>query len=265
MKDLAAAALLAALVTGSTAAAQTSDDDDWDVMADPAQDLVMASAYFANGIGLATRCRSGAFDVLIAGLPHVDTPTRLLHATLEWDGQGEPTSWTVGTPGTVAMSHYPAQFARALREGGELNIVVPGYDQEPDRRYVLPLPPSSQAIEDTLAACDRPLVDRRDAQLRPWVAAGGVPTGMTWARRPSGVQFPDKALNANIAHGTVVMSCVTDDRGRLNDCIVESEHPSGFDFDKAVRRSIFRAQLEPLGEGSIGGRIVSWRTNFRMQ
>ena len=63
-------------------------------------------------------------------------------------------------------------------------IVVPGgAENGRNLRYVIDLPASGAAIDETLQACGRPLVDPRDAE-RSALPEDGLPPEIEWARQP---------------------------------------------------------------------------------
>lgn len=95
--------------------------------------------------------------------------------------------------------------------------------QTPDAEYVLNLPVQPAAVTQIMERCGVPLEDARD-DLPPLDNAS-----MRWTREPEPV-FPDR-LNQN---GLAVVSCITARNGRLRDCIVESEFPTGLDVGRAA-------------------------------
>lgn len=216
---------------------------DWEFSHDQRRKLMVAWTRFDNGLGLATRCVDGGFEAVVTGLPPAGRATsRPLRVAF---GDDEPVSynWTVGIDDTIAVSELPAPFARELRAGGRLRITVPrGAADGRNLTYELTLPASSASIDQTLTACNRPLVDPRDAELEA-LQEDGVPTNLTWAVRPT-PRFP----RTNYARGFAVATCLSNPDGTLRDCMIESEHPRDGRFGQATLDAARRARLQNLAQ-----------------
>lgn len=234
----AAFAGLAFAVFTTAAHAQTQGDDDWDYSTDPSRRLTMASASFDSGTAVAVRCTDGALDVLVTGLPPAAGMTRTLLVGRVGEAQ-ERESWTVGSSATVAFSQVPARFARALRGGGRLEVVAQDETGQPDRRLVYDLPTEWANIDRTLQACDRPLQDERDA-LGGWVIPASATNVWSTPPRP---QYSKQALDAGVARGFAVLSCVVRPRGVVRDCRVESESPTGYRLGRSAVTAVHNARL----------------------
>lgn len=260
---LAAIGLLAA---GSGAAQPTTNQsvEDWDMTRDPSKKLVLAHIGLSSGLMIATRCMNGRFDVLLAGLPPAPGRDLTRPLSLGWDGDvGSPSTWNVTTDRTVVLASFPAASARRLREGGRLQVSVPnGASDGRTLRHDVELPSSSAAIEETLTACGRPLVDPRDALLSD-VPAGGLSAPARWSRPPR----PNYPGSSRYASGYAVATCVTQPDGKLGDCVIESEHPSDGRFGEATLSAARRAEVVIDGEerGRYTPRMVSFRSTFIMQ
>lgn len=230
------AVLTGLLAIGSTASAQNPDD--WDLRRDPESELVVAYSAFDNGLAIGARCSRGAYQVAIAGLPETTEDTR----TLRIGFAGEPVAdqtWYVATEPGTAISSYPAPFARKLREGGRIDLVVPGAGEGGrNLRYILNLPVSNRAIDESLAACARPLVDPRDEELEDF-EEDGLPRGIDWAVAPR-PQYPATARG----NGFATLTCMSEPDGRLRDCVVEAEYPLRSGFGRSALRSIDRSRLQ---------------------
>ena len=258
MKRYIGVALL--LAAALPAMAQDAAEPDWDVLRDPAQKSVVAYIPLTTGLALAVRCVDGAFDAVIAGLPVYaqGRPTRPLHIAFG-DDPLRQTNWNVTTDRTVAIADYPSAFARSLRKGGPLKIMIPrGADDGRNLVHNLILPPSSAAIGETMAACNRPLEDPRDALL-PDIEERGLPAGITWARQPR-PRYP----NTNYATGYAVLTCLAGADGALNQCEVESEQPAKSRFGEAALRATPTARIASTTEptGQITPRMIAFRVNF---
>lgn len=237
--------------------------DDWDFQVDPTTQLTTASLIFDNGLLVAVRCVGSRYDALLAGLPAApeDAETRELSIQFR-DAEAGTQRWSVGINPQVAVSDLPARFARELREGGRLQVVVPGGGTGgANVRYVLDLPTSSSAIDQTLQACEKPLVDPRDAEIDS-LDDEGLPGGVTWAERPR----PEYPSGRTYVRGFAAISCLTQADGRLRDCAVESEHPLDGGFGEAALRGVRRARVRATEatDGPLPTRFIIFRTVFRM-
>jgi len=261
MKSSLILACAAALALPASAQ-DTTTEPDWDLLNDPGKKSLIAYVPATTGLTLAVRCVDGALDGVIAGLPAFPRgrPTRPLNLGFG-DIPPHETRWSVTTDRTVAISDYPAAFARSLVKGGRLNIVIPGGAGEGrNLRHDLMMPPSSGAIEQVLTACGRPLVDPRDALL-PDIEDNGLPLGLKWARPPR-PRYP----NTNFASGYAVISCVGQPDGTVDQCQVESEQPARGRFGEAALRSVGDARLDlaALPPGRILPHMIAFRVNFYM-
>ncbi|WP_332639459.1 hypothetical protein [Brevundimonas sp.] len=251
---LACAVALPALAQNASA--------DWDLAQDQRKNLLVAYARFDNGVSIGTRCADGGFEAVISGLPPAGrASTRPLRIAFGDDDLSD-SRWGVATDDTIAISELPAPFARELRAGGRLRILVP--NGAPDGRnllYDLTLPASSSSIDQTLTACGRPLVDPRDAELEA-LEEDGVPRNLAWAVRPR-PNFP----STRYARGFAVATCVSNPDGSLRDCTIESEHPRDGRFGQAALAAVRRARLQNLADPGAPLPVtrVLYKTHFLME
>ncbi|MEJ6790361.1 hypothetical protein BrevBR_12475 [Brevundimonas sp. BR2-1] len=253
-------ALLACAVALPALAQDASAD--WDLAQDQRKNLLVAYARFDNGVSIGTRCADGGFEAVISGLPPAGrASTRPLRIAFGDDDLSD-SRWGVATDDTIAISELPAPFARELRAGGRLRILVP--NGAPDGRnllYDLTLPASSSSIDQTLTACGRPLVDPRDAELEA-LEEDGVPRNLAWAVRPR-PNFP----STRYARGFAVATCVSNPDGSLRDCTIESEHPRDGRFGQAALAAVRRARLQNLADPGAPLPVtrVLYKTHFLME
>jgi len=246
---------LAGAVALPALAQDTSQD--WDMLRDPRNRLLMAYTEFDNGIGIATRCADGGFEAILTGLPPAGEATRRPLRIAFGDEALSESLWNVAVNDTVAVSDLPAPFARNLREGGRLRVMVPGGAADGrNLLYDLQLPASSTSIDETLATCGRPLTDPRDAELEA-LPEGGLPASLAWSRqlRPN---FPSPI---RYGRGFAVATCVTNGDGSLRDCTIETEHPRDGGFGQAVLNAARRARLSNIADPGLP--VPTLRVLFR--
>lgn len=236
---------------------------DWDLHRNTRTDAVMAFTVFDNGLGIAVRCVDGAYEALLSGLPAAgDDETRTLGVAFG-DDEISLQRWSVATNDTVAVGERPAPFARKLRQGGRLQILVPGGGGGGrNLRYELVLPASSTSIDETLSTCDRPLVDPRDAEIDA-LPEDGLPRTLEWVRAPR-AEYPSAA---RYGRGFAVVSCLVNPDGTLRDCAVDSEHPHDGGFGASTLRAVRRARVHDAGTpgGPVAPSMVSFRARFMIE
>jgi len=233
---------------------------DWDLVRDPAKKSVLAFTTFDVGLSVAFRCVDGSLNTVIAGLPPSGQERRTLQLGFR-DDPAYDSVWTTTTDRSVVVGDYPAMLARDFREGGALKLTVPrGAADGRNLRFEVELPASNGAIDEVLTSCGRPLVDPRD-EIMAAIPDSGLPVGMIWARQPR-PSFP----RTNYARGFVVTTCLTTPDGRLEDCVVEMEHPHDSGFGAATLRSTRQARLRNTAQPGqpLPPQLVSFRTSFIM-
>lgn len=248
--------LTTALALALPAAAQDAAGD-WDVARNVETDMVLAYTAFDNGLGVGARCSAGNYQVLISGLPATTEASRSLRLAFD-DGEFSDQRWSVGDDASVALSEHPASLGRSLRKGGRMQVVVPnGGEGGRNLRYVIDLPASGAAIDETLTACGRPLIDPRDAELAA-LGDRGLPANLGWAREPL-ISYPEQQT---YRRGFAVLTCLTRPDGYLRDCTVETENPPGGGFGAAALNGTKRARVTNLEGGAVPLRFIAFRANF---
>ena len=233
---------------------------DWNLLRDDQKKIVVVATNFDNGIGVAVRCIDRSLEAFISGLPEIEADTRELRVRFPEHTRDHTQMWTVATNSTIAISNFPAGFARNLREGGRLDIVVPGgAEGGRNLRYVLDLPASNAAIDETLTACNRPLIDPRDAEIEA-LPEGGLPVNIVWVSRPR----PEYPTATNYVRGFASVMCLTNPNGSLRDCTAEAEYPRDSGFGDEAIKAARRARVgnaDPSG-GPVPLTSILYRTNF---
>lgn len=251
---------LSVLVIASPTMAQ--DADDWDRHHDPRERLTAAYIQTTTGLSILLRCQAGTYSAFITGLSKYEGERRPIGYAFG-DDEIYQRAWMVGSDGTSAFSSRPAPFARSLRDGGTLHLLIPGSEGDArPTRYVLDLPPSSAAIDATLTACERPLVDARADAAKLALEDNGLPTELEWMERPRPT-YP----NNRYARGYAAVSCGVSPQGRLEDCVVETEVPHDGNFGRATLRAARDARLVNRlnPDAPIAPSLVTFETNFVVQ
>lgn len=253
-----------ALVLGMTilasASGATAQTQDWDMQRSERPRGVSAYTVFTSGLGIVARCMDGRYETYIAGLPGAgDVETRELHISF---GEEAPvvTRWNVGREPSIAVSEVPAVFARKLREGGLMRVLIPnGAPDGRNLRHDLTLPVSNSAIDETLTACNRPLVDPRDAELEG-LGGTGLPEGTEWVTRPP-ARYPEPL---KYGRGFAVIRCLANPDGSLRDCTAESEYPYDGGFGREALRAAARGRIGVKGSPGtpVPPTMVLFRVNF---
>jgi hypothetical protein len=263
-----ALAFAAFALTSETASARNSAGEDWQVVRGAEPGSIVAAAGFDNGISLIARCSRTVFDLILTGLPEATgrDVARELIFIVDDEPDEKHTAWTVGDDRSVAFSRLPALIARQLADGGNLQIIIPATPGGRRTRYVMELSRSDSAIEETLTACGRPLVDPRDNRIE----GDGIrlPTGITWRSQPR-PEFPTAAFGIT-SYGYATLSCVTGAQGKAEECQIESEQPPGLDFGRAALRATRAARLGQSDEARAAGRpfegeLIVFTTEFRLR
>lgn len=257
-------ALTALFVCAAALPALAQDaPQDWDLHRNTRTDAVMAFSVFDNGLGIAVRCIGGAYETLLSGLPAADDGEVRTLGVAFGEADMSMQRWSVATNNTVAVGERPAPFARKLRQGGRLQILVPGGGGNGrNLRYDLTLPASSASIDETLNACGRPLVDPRDAEMDA-LPDGGLPDALQWVRTPQ-PEFPSRS---RYGRGFAVVSCLVSPDGSLRNCAVESEHPHDGGFGDSTLRAVRRARVSDAANprAPLPPVMVTFRSRFIME
>lgn len=260
------------LATGPAAGHQPEPDEDGLIEGDPALDwnlvevperkALLAAAAFDNGLTLATRCVDGVFEATVHGLREVSGLTRTIQITHD-DDEPYDSSWIIGDKKDAAFSRVPVRFARTLARGGQVQLRIPGERGQPATRYILDLPPSVSAVEQTLAACGKSMVDLRYDTMGD--ESSSLPAGANWIRPPQ-PSFPIPNGQMMSTHGYVTVSCSVRPDGTPHDCLVESEYPAGFNFGRATLRAVEKGRIGPNdpSQSLPPNMTILFNVNFRM-
>lgn len=248
-------ALVSAAMASSPARAQDPAED-WDLTVDAARRATVASLDFGTNV-IALRCQAGALDFFLTGTPASTEPSR----TLQVNAGGivnERQMWQSPAGGTVLASPEPERLARQLRAGGDLDLrIEPGAVGQPPLRFRLPTPPSAGSINRVLTACGAALEDDWDRLPRVFHES------LVWERQVAPT-FPLAAFSARATEGSVRMACLVPADGRLKDCRVISENPSGLGFGDATLAAARRSRVTvPDSDLGLVGTVIQYTVRFR--
>jgi hypothetical protein len=98
--------------------------------------------------------------------------------------------------------------------------------------------------------------------------SGRYETGpSSWARMPTGVDlarvFPRKAIKSNRLVGSASVECAVSQHGKLRNCTVVQEEPSGFGYGEAVLKLVPLFTLKASERPLVGNRTVVMPVTFR--
>ncbi len=149
-------AIVTAVLALAAPALAQGPDEDWDLTVNAEQQLTAATVDFGDNL-LALRCRAGALDFLLIGVPVSVGTTRRVRVSAGAIVD-EDQVWAAQTGQPVLGASEPARLARQLRAGGELDVRI---DRETDAdrplRYRLTAPASAASVNTVLTACAEPL------------------------------------------------------------------------------------------------------------
>lgn len=252
---------LSCLAQGGAASAQ-----DWETT-EPFNRVKLVTIGFDNGIGIGFRCERQSLDAMLVGLPPVPAPQFHMEARniqMSW-GRDVPVrtgGWWRTSNELITLTDSPAMLARALRRGGELNIVAVGAGEGgANVRYVVDLPASYEALEGILNACGLALTDPLELD-RPEQIGAVVPgeehPAIVWRHAPR-MEYPV----TNWSSGVARVNCLTEPSGGLTDCRLEGELPREAGFGRAALRAGQRASVQ-LADGS-GGPVPRTSISFTVR
>lgn len=234
-------------------AAHAQEQPQWTLTAN--DDVTIAHTMLQSRAAVIARCAGGQLSVLLQGVP---APTDNMSVTTIVDASVDLTNgwWLAGTEGML-MSRRPATYIRGLAEGRSISLSVVRPDAAP---WIVdsPLPEDRGPIDAVLTACDTPLADPRDALEQASKASRGPERApVSWSRQPT-PNWP-ASTPQHIRQGSVVLTCITGQEGRLADCRAESESPLGAGFGREAVKAANAARLNP---DSPAGDVVQFEIRF---
>lgn len=250
-------ALALGLAVASPALAQEASED-WDLTTNTDQQLTLATLDFGENV-LALRCRAGALDLLLTGVPVPTGETRRVRVSAGAIA-AEDQIWTTQPGQPVVGASEPDRLARQLRAGGELDLRLEPEDAaDRPRRFRLTAPTSTRAVNAVLTACGQPLDEPRDLIAR--VPAGAGPLWKTQIVP----EFPPQAEAADIESGVVRLGCIVGANWKLTDCRPVVETPPGYGFGASATRAANGAEMSPPADGTDSrGRLLHFTVRFAM-
>lgn len=212
-------------LSGSATGAAGQDTDDWDILADPERDLIVAGVQYAGGVSINVQCHAGWLNLIINGIPTSSEPFRVFSLTRE-DGLSRKVHFTPAPDGV----HWKSEDARAVRflkTSGKVSITSVAGDTNPVRLEV-DLPTQSANLDRVLTGCGYPLTDPRDQ----------IPDATAFLLAPPRPDMPASAMDSFPRHASAVrveISCIISQR-RLSACQSDHETPSAPDVGTATAR-----------------------------
>ena len=119
-------------------------------------------------------------------------------------------------------------------------------------------------FEDAVDAAPPAPIDPLPTAVAPAPAVAGQ-SNPTWAVQPHG-EFPARALWKGVDEGAVELACVVETSGRLSQCRIVSEIPSGYGFGESAIAGTRTARLTPrIIDGTAVPGQVNFTTRFRLE
>lgn len=207
--------------------------------------IQVAELAYDVGIDLAVICRDDQLIVAITGLPDPGPGAKFRKLEVNIPGaELQASTWRIHGKATISLA--PAVYARRLRTADHLTVRAPAEEGEPARRYELALPSDHLALDQTLEACDVPLVSETDLAYDPTISA------VTWATSPR-ITPPNRLPPGGYAE--VVLECTVGARGRPENCRAIREEPADSGFVRAALLGIRTGRLGLIdgGQPPVGG------------
>jgi hypothetical protein len=207
--------------------------------------LQVSEISYDVGVSLTVVCREKQLIVAITGLPA--SPSESGFQKLEInipDDELQTTNWRV--LGQAMIAPAPAVYARRFRTADRLTLRLPAGGDGPPRRYELDLPQDHGGLDQTLEACDVPLVSDTDSAYDPSIAF------VTWRIVPR-IELPDPLPNGGSARA--LLECTVGAGGRPENCRVLEETPANSGFARSALSSIRSGRLGLIDGGPpvVGG------------
>lgn len=194
--------------------------DDWDLAADPARSLTIASVEYASGVALSVQCLAGDLSVGLVGLPASAATLRKFERRFD---DGSPETWYFDAATENGLIARSARYARSFRGGGTL-VLTAAPDGASPVQMRLDLPAQSTILDQVITACGRALTTRYDSALD---------VGPLLLETP-GVEVPPAAFRRqNLIR--IVLDCLIVD-SRLTSCESESQTPQDMAAGEATAR-----------------------------
>lgn len=208
------------------------------------------------GVSLTVVCRDKQLIVAITGLPAAPTQSGFQKLEVNIPGDAlQTTNWRVLGQAMIAPS--PAVYARRFRTADRLTLRLPGEGDAPARRYELALPQDHRGLDQTLEACDTPLVSDTDADYDPSISF------VTWRTVPR-IELPDRLPTGGSARA--VLECTVGAGGRPENCHVLEEMPADSGFARSALRSIRSGRLDLIdGEPPVVGGVFRTALSIRIE
>lgn len=228
------------LITGGGFGQPSQSSDDWDLAADPARNLTIASVDYASGVSLSVQCFDGGLSVGLVGLPAFAATVRQLERRFD-DGRHETWYFEPAT-GNGLVAHN-IRYARAFRaEGGLVLTAAP--DGAPPVQIRLDLPAQSTHLDQVLSACGKALTSRFDTALDVGTLLLAAP----------GIEVPPSALDRHDLI-QIVLDCLIVD-SRLASCESESQTPQDTAAGDATARATNGKRVRVSDPAAAEGRWV---------
>jgi hypothetical protein len=201
--------------------------------------LQVSEISYDVGVTLTVVCRDKQLIAAITGLPLSPSPNGRQRLEMNVPGDTlQAANWRV--LGQAMIAPAPAVYARRLRTADRLTLRLLSEGEGPARRYELALPEDHSSLDQTLAACDTPLVAETDAAYDPMMSS------VTWRILPR-ITPPERIPSGGSA--MALLECSVGAGDRAENCRVLEETPRGSGFGRSAAQSIRSGQLGLIDGG----------------
>lgn len=210
---------------------------------------------YGGDLSLSVLCRDNRLDFLVGGLPPTTENIRTVQVNVPTDPLRNST-WIVGADGTTLISTAPAIYARRLRQTDRLTLRMPSENGQPARRYEFALPADHVALDHVLESCDTPLDRPADLEFVPELPL------IRWSPQPM-PSYPREGMD--VVSATVLMECMVQTDGRVDDCEILTEEPRRRGFGREALKAVRRARIVQIGSSPIREpRTARFTIRFRL-
>ena len=218
-------------LAAAVAIAQPAQAQSWVSVPSDSAETQIAAAQWGDQTRVVARCDAGNLTAFVSRPAPLTGPVVFALTQRRPD---EPSAgwWRLSQDGLNMVVRQPRPFLRDMIKGGVFDMVVKWRDGA-DWETTLALPAETDALMAVMESCG---VEADDPPPAPPIRWRSPP-------RPTGADFPGRALVDNVS-GAAMVNCVVTPQGVPGDCIVVDEMPLGYGFGQSAANIVLRGRLE---------------------